>query len=263
MSKPAFWANYDVGRIVSEAGMLDIRNLSIGAKERYELEGKKSVVTSCDASSTPTGTGGGSPNEDEPVRLLRPIDLSSGKAVIYIQDMVEASVALKSNIDLEILKPTSSVKSGFMTRAFASAGPSTPPNASSDGDSSTHVAQAISGLQREVLLLRNELNFELWHSRENSKHIGRLYKDRILMRTAESERQGLVRGCQLSLRVWALISLPVQQAATISGSGHRSGEGTTRSQGNGGKCEEWLRRLGERVAREAQGPERGEEENGS
>lgn len=199
MSKPAFWANYDVGRIVSEAGMLDIRNLSIGAKERYELEGKKPVVTSSDASSTPTGTGGGSPNEDKPVRLLRPIDLSSGKAVISIQDMVEASVALKSNIDLEILKPTSSVKSGFMTRAFASAGPSTPPNASSDGDSSAHVAQAISGLQREVLLLRNELNFELWHSRENSKHIGRLYKDRILMRTAESERQGLVSGLSIKL----------------------------------------------------------------
>ena len=179
--------------------MLDIRNLSIGAKERYELEGKKPVVTSSDASSTPTGTGGGSQNEDEPVRLLRPIDLSSGKVVISIQDMVEASVALKSNINLEILKPTSSAKSGFMTRAFASAGPSTPPNASPDGDSSTHVAQAISGLQREVLLLRNELNFELWHSRENSKHIGRLYKDRILMRTAESERQGLVSALSIKL----------------------------------------------------------------
>jgi len=53
------------------------------------------------------------------------------------------------------------------------------------------VSQAISGLQREILLLRNDLNFELWLSRENSKHIGRLYQDQILMRTAETERQGL------------------------------------------------------------------------
>jgi len=46
-------------------------------------------------------------------------------------------------------------------------------------------------LQREVLLLRNELNFELWSSRENVKHIGRLYQDRVLSKTAEMERQGL------------------------------------------------------------------------
>jgi len=46
-------------------------------------------------------------------------------------------------------------------------------------------------LQREILLLRNELNFELWVSRENVKHIGRLYQDHILSRSAEAERQGL------------------------------------------------------------------------
>ncbi|KAJ7136538.1 pyrroline-5-carboxylate reductase dimerization-domain-containing protein [Mycena crocata] len=50
---------------------------------------------------------------------------------------------------------------------------------------------AISGLQREVLLLRNELNFELWLLRENVKHVGRLYQDRVLSRDAEVERQGL------------------------------------------------------------------------
>jgi hypothetical protein len=55
-----------------------------------------------------------------------------------------------------------------------------------------HAVQAISELQREVLLLRNELNFELWLSRENIKHVGRLWHDRRLLQTAESERQGLV-----------------------------------------------------------------------
>ncbi|TRM61869.1 hypothetical protein BD626DRAFT_500788 [Schizophyllum amplum] len=53
------------------------------------------------------------------------------------------------------------------------------------------VAQALASLQREVVLLRNELNFELWLSRENVKHIGRLYQDRTLYRSAETERQAL------------------------------------------------------------------------
>ena len=61
-----------------------------------------------------------------------------------------------------------------------------------------HVAQAIAGLQREILLLKNDLNLELWSVRENVTHIGRLYKERVLSRNEEVERQGLVR---LFLRV--------------------------------------------------------------
>jgi hypothetical protein len=60
----------------------------------------------------------------------------------------------------------------------------------------SHVAQAISDLQREVIHLRNELNFEVWLSRENVRHIGRLYQDQILSKNAEMERQGLVSGCE-------------------------------------------------------------------
>jgi len=39
--------------------------------------------------------------------------------------------------------------------------------------------------------LKNELNFELWLSRENVQHVGRLYQERILSKNAEVERQGL------------------------------------------------------------------------
>jgi hypothetical protein len=107
--------------------------------------------------------------------------------------MIEASVALKTNIDIDILKPVSAPKSGFIpNEAKPSASEQEPTSSGGDSEAASHVIQTINDLQREVLLLRNELNFELWHSRENSKHIGRLYEDRILMRTAESERQGLV-----------------------------------------------------------------------
>lgn len=64
---------------------------------------------------------------------------------------------------------------------------------SSNDELPSHVTRAIASLQREVVLLRNELNFELWLSRENVQHVGRLYQERSLSNNAEVERQGLVR----------------------------------------------------------------------
>ena len=161
--------------------MMDIRNLSIGLRERYMLEAQKAGVT------IPPSISG--VDEEERIRIMRPIDLSTGKVVIHLQDMIDTSVALKSNLDVEIIKPTETKLPVYLaatseSRPLAVAG--------NENEEQAHVAQAIAGLQRDVLLLRNELNFELWHSRENAKHIGRLYEDRILMRTAENERQGLV-----------------------------------------------------------------------
>lgn len=51
---------------------------------------------------------------------------------------------------------------------------------------------AISSLQREVLLLRNELNFELWLKKQHLSHMGKLHRDRIVARSEEAERQNLV-----------------------------------------------------------------------
>lgn len=162
--------------------MLDIRNLAVGIRTRYSLDKKSSLSTTSEESD-------GLP--DDP-RFLRPIDLSSGRTVISLQDMINTTVALKSNLDLEVIQPSSS----WSPAIFSSTTTSSPDQSSSSQDIQNQnispVAQAISGLQRETLLLRNDLNFELWLSRENAKHIGRLYQDQILMRTAETERQGLV-----------------------------------------------------------------------
>ncbi|KAG8886937.1 hypothetical protein FRB98_000765 [Tulasnella sp. 332] len=51
--------------------------------------------------------------------------------------------------------------------------------------------EVISSLQREVLLLRNELNFELWLKKQHLSHMGKLHRDRILARREEAERQNL------------------------------------------------------------------------
>ncbi|KAG8993608.1 hypothetical protein FRB94_010521 [Tulasnella sp. JGI-2019a] len=51
--------------------------------------------------------------------------------------------------------------------------------------------EVISSLQREVLLLRNELNFELWLKKQHLSNMGKLHRDRILARREEAERQNL------------------------------------------------------------------------
>ena len=186
ISGPEFWRKYDTSRIISEAMMLDIRNLAVGIRTRYSSDKESSFATT---SAQPDGP----PDATDGPRFLRPIDLSSGRVVISLQDMINTSVALKSNLDLEVIQPSSSWSPAIFSN--------TTPQPSLDQSSPTHhnedqnntpVVTAISGLQRQILLLRNDLNFELWLSRENSKHIGRLYQDQILMRTAETERQGLV-----------------------------------------------------------------------
>ena len=55
-----------------------------------------------------------------------------------------------------------------------------------------HVAEAISALQRKLILMNNELNCELWLARRNVEHVGRLKKECELAKSAEGERQGLV-----------------------------------------------------------------------
>ncbi|KAF8162891.1 hypothetical protein B0H34DRAFT_693349 [Crassisporium funariophilum] len=191
LAEPEFWTKYDLSRIISEAPMLDIRNLAVGIQARYQLgmQGGSSQHPENSEYNAMTGL-----HSTDAPQFLRPIDLSSGKAVISLQDMINTTIALKSNLDLEVVQPSSQWPNTLFSTTSSSSlleqQASRPPSIHEDQNAS-HVAQAISGLQREVLLLRNDLNFELWLARENAKHIARLYQDRILMKTAEAERQGL------------------------------------------------------------------------
>ncbi|KAJ7489834.1 hypothetical protein B0H11DRAFT_1859820 [Mycena galericulata] len=189
IARPDFWADYDVARIASESMMLDIRNTALGLREQYAAQGTTKIFRE---SSTPSFGG----SDDGGKTPMRHMGLSAGETHISLEDMIATSVALKSNLNLEI-EPAVSQWPGslFVPLGGSPAVPSQPLPPTNDHHASedipAHIAQAISGLQREVLLLRNELNFELWLSRENVKHVGRLYQDRILSRDAEVERQGL------------------------------------------------------------------------
>lgn len=169
--------------------MLDIRNAALGIRERRSgLEVKPELAV---PKAPPSPVEDWDANEPS----VHPIDLSADRPLVSLQDMIATSVALKSNLNIEVIKPTSSWPGALfpITASPSRANIVLPSDSVSDtGEMPSHVVQALSGLQREVLLLRNELNFELWLSRENVKHIGRLYQDRILSKGAEAERQGLV-----------------------------------------------------------------------
>ncbi|KAJ3779428.1 hypothetical protein FB446DRAFT_782606 [Lentinula raphanica] len=186
LSKPDFWRDYDVARISSEAMSLDVRYTSLAYRERYREKPSSEPASSC--------------SETEPKAVTDEARDRPSDPCLSLQSMVATSVLLKSAID---------IKAELITRPWppailSSADPSTmlqKPSQNLDdsvsvserefASSSSPVTQAISSLQREVLTLRNELNFELWLSRENVKHIGRLFQDRVMSRNAEVERQGL------------------------------------------------------------------------
>lgn len=65
--------------------------------------------------------------------------------------------------------------------------------AAEDGASSSEQKLLIAALKREVLLLRNELNFEMFLKQQHLQHIGRLHREHVMDISVEAERQQMVR----------------------------------------------------------------------
>jgi hypothetical protein len=134
---------------------------------------------------------------------LSPIYLGSGLGVpqLSLQNMITASMVLKSSLDIEVDKGPGGWPQDIFTHTAAPSRQDTLLGEPSSGQLEEAIPgmpspeeRAIAALQREILLLRNELNLELWFGRENVKHIGRLHASRILSKNAEAERQALVCG---------------------------------------------------------------------
>ncbi|KAF9053545.1 hypothetical protein BDZ89DRAFT_1056142 [Hymenopellis radicata] len=176
-----FWAKYDIERITSEATILDSTNMALAIRARAAESRSHDAISVADSALT-----------EEEVMSLQ-VDPSSSVPRISLQDMVATSVALKSNLNVQIINPTSQ----WPTSMFAHPSkedmsrPASVLSSGSSDDVPAHITQAIASLQREVVLLRNELNFEIWLSRENVQHVGRLYQERIVSNNVEVERQGL------------------------------------------------------------------------
>lgn len=224
LAKPDFWVDYDIAKIIAECTMLDVRAASLGLREQV-LANASTLSSGLKYPKAPTPM---PPETPPPPPLSVSVDSQSSvladlpsnqpsRLKISLQEMISTSIALKSGLDVDVVDtPAMTAWTTTLTehttrarspsrKSMASASvrspspPGTYSQESSEGAIPPNVALAIAGLQREVLMLRCELNFELWMARENVKHIGRLYQDRILSRTAEVERQGLVSFCKPAL----------------------------------------------------------------
>ena len=67
-----------------------------------------------------------------------------------------------------------------------------PPRAISRSDKSDGPQTNLAYLQREIMLLRNDLNFERWHKAQYSQHIGQLMRKNVKDATVEAETLNLI-----------------------------------------------------------------------
>ncbi|KAI0310892.1 hypothetical protein OF83DRAFT_1226103 [Amylostereum chailletii] len=198
LEEPPFFAQYDVPRILTECTLLRVQNARL-AHSKSNTVGLPPQPEEAIPEVVPQPEEGDDENNAMP--SMEPetlIEQPRALPRVSLQDMMNTSIALKSYLDVDVVDPTPVWPYNLFP---AKSGPlsATPSHISliSSGESPesnkvpSHVAQAISALQREVLLLKNELNFESWLARENVKHIAKLYEHRLLSRHAEAERQGL------------------------------------------------------------------------
>ncbi len=174
--------------IVAEALLLELRNSHLARQGSTMLEAVTVTDVKHDAVTPPpllvdlSDSALGSTNSTPPMRTVE--ICNNLKPRVSLQDMVNTSIALKSHLDVDIVDPTPIWPYALF--------PSEPACKTGKLDPESSIAPAIAGLQREVLVLRNELNFESWLARENVRQIGRLFEQRIMSRNAEVERQNLV-----------------------------------------------------------------------
>ncbi|THH07304.1 hypothetical protein EW145_g3485 [Phellinidium pouzarii] len=190
------WLSYDVSQIVGECMMLDShmanqtsdRHDSRQSSSNTPTSGGRGLGRSGDITMTQTPTTRVAQLDSVPVRQRK----------ISLRELIATSAALKSGAEINI-----SDKAPVWPSILFTPPPSTAPSrvasvdltmvtsSSPTGDdrAPAQIGETIAGLQREVLLLRTELNFELWLKRENISHISRLHKDGVITKSAELQQQ--------------------------------------------------------------------------
>ena len=198
------WAGWDVPRVIMMCTMLDVQNTALSLGRPPDAPQPSDAVRKIhDEGGSPlpsTSTHSVTAQSDKKVgiELQSTLFSENERPRVSVQDILGTYHVLKSRIDIEVVDPSPEWPHLLVrppTSLSSLGADATPyrafPRRSEDAIPA-HVEEAISGLQRENLLLRTELNYELWLKRENVKRIGRLYEDRILVKGAEIERQGLV-----------------------------------------------------------------------
>ncbi|CAG8680641.1 4608_t:CDS:2, partial [Cetraspora pellucida] len=144
--------------------------------------------------------------EDFTKKALERVDSTNGETkttktrrpsqAISIQEIMDVHQALKSGVEIVVgddpwdskIISSNSISSTSPSDQSLSVAQSFMP--------SSNVQASIAFLQREIMLLRNELNFELYLKQQHLQHIGRLHRDHVLDISAEAERQNLYNTCK-------------------------------------------------------------------
>ncbi|RIB02274.1 hypothetical protein C2G38_896472 [Gigaspora rosea] len=176
LSDTSRWIKLEPADVVAECIGYDMENASATKYQISELEDfTKKALEGVESTSVETKT----------------IKTRRSSQAISIQEIMDVHQALKSGV--EIVVGDDPWDSKIISSNSIDSTSSPDPN--SLGPLSNAQA-SVAFLQREVMLLRNELNFELYLKQQHLQHIGRLHRDHVLDISAEAERQNLYNACK-------------------------------------------------------------------
>ncbi|CAG8498975.1 16089_t:CDS:10 [Gigaspora margarita] len=176
LSDTSRWIKLEPADVVAECIGYDMENASATKYQVNELEDfTKNALEGVESTSVETKT----------------IKTRRSSQAISIQEIMDVHQALKSGVEIVVGDDPWDSK----IISSNSIDSTLPPDSNSHGPLSNAQA-SVAFLQREVMLLRNELNFELYLKQQHLQHIGRLHRDHVLDISAEAERQNLYNACK-------------------------------------------------------------------
>ncbi|CAG8665650.1 9630_t:CDS:10 [Funneliformis caledonium] len=180
LSDTSRWMKLEPADIVAEYVSYDMEN----ATKNYdsnELEGFTKVLKEADTTASEVTT-----------EKARPLSQA-----ISMKEIMEVHQALKSGADIVVGDDPWASKIISYSNSLTSNHPISPPeNNAPPLKPTTNIQASVAFLQREIMLLRNELNFEFYLKQQHLQHIGRLHRDHVLDSTVEAERQNLYNTCR-------------------------------------------------------------------
>ncbi|KAJ1311827.1 hypothetical protein OPQ81_010288 [Rhizoctonia solani] len=189
------WKDKDVATVAAECTLLDIQNAQTSAGHSIAYH----IVTP-QASSHPTPQVSGSnslhpPGSANPGKIPLP---PSPAGSTQPPPAVDPNASRRSSGDdseksLDIMVNThAALTAPPEPLLFVGDTPVPPPDTGTSARPRHAMAEeALSILQRDVLILKNQLNFEIYLKELVQQHVGRLHQDKIVSRSEEAERQSL------------------------------------------------------------------------
>jgi septal ring-binding cell division protein DamX len=199
------WMKMEPPDVIAQIMSLDLTNaasrvaFSASNEEDHELEDKQLDLLDenlwCDGKEQDPQE----QEQEEPVETLLDEPSTSTSKPYMITNIVTLHKALKSGAEVLVgediwdagMEPTPGTGTVSNTAATTTT-PTTAEQTIDTQDMSQETKLLLAALKREVLLLRNELNFELFLKQQHLQHIGRLHREHVLDTSVEAERQQLV-----------------------------------------------------------------------